>query len=264
MRQVLKPYYQELGLEEVPNPTTYAASFDDQMEVVIEEKVPIFSFTFGIPNAKWIKRLKEAAIITIGTATHLKEAMELEKEGIDLIVAQGSEAGGHRGTFIGSEKEALIKASTLIPELVHAVNIPVIAAGGIMEGRGIHAMLSLGAQAVQMGTAFLTAAECPIHAGYKDVLLNLDDDQTALTRAFSGRFARGIRNRFLEEMEPYETQIPDYPIQNALTSPLRKAASKQNRLEFMSLWAGQGGALCQKKKVKDLIEQWVKEINACV
>ncbi len=262
MLQTLTPYFHKLGLKNVPNPSKYAPTFDEQMEVIIEEKVPIFSFTFGIPSEKWIKRLKKAGIVIIGTATHIKEAIELEKQGIDCIVGQGSEAGGHRGTFIGSEKEALIGTFALIPQIIDRVNIPVIAAGGIMNSKGIYAALSLGAQAAQIGTAFLTSDECPIHTDYKNLLLNLDEDQTVLTRAFSGRLARSIRNRFLDEMKIYEDQILDYPIQNALTSPLRKAASEQGALEFMSLWAGQGAPLCQKKKAKDFIDQWVKEINA--
>lgn len=262
VREIMRPYFQELGLKDVPNPTAYAPSFEEQMEAVIEKRVPVFSFTFGIPDNKWIKRLKEAGIVTMGTATHLDEGIELKQAGIDFVVAQGKEAGGHRGTFLGPEKEALIATADLTAQLTTHLTVPVIAAGGIMDERGIARALKSGVHGVQMGTAFLTAEECPIHPGYKELLLNQKADQTELTRAFSGRFARGIRNRFLEEMRAYENVIPDYPIQNAITAPLRKAAAEKNQLEFFSLWAGQSAALCQQKKAKDLIKGWVEKLNA--
>jgi len=192
--------------------------------------------------------------VTIGTATHLAEAIELEKRGVDFIVAQGGEAGGHRGTFIGREEEALLSTKELIKAFKESIKTPLIAAGGIMNREGIQEAMRRGVYGVQMGTAFLTAKECPIHTKYREIiLLTQKKDNTELTRAFSGRLARGIRNRFLTEMK--DVPVPDYPIQNALTRNLRQAAAQQNREEFMSLWAGQKAYLCQDKTASDLIQE---------
>lgn len=255
---LMSSYFEGLGLDPI-NPHDYAPSFEEQMAVVIEEKVPVFSFTFGIPESHYLEKLKANGTWMIGTATHLQEALELENRGVDFITLQGSEAGGHRGTFLGREEDALIPIRELAFEVKSKLATPCIAAGGIMEGRGIQEALEWGVCGVQMGTAFLTAKECPIHPKYREILLNQDQDNTALTRAFSGRLARSIRNRFLDEMEEWKDQIPDYPIQNALTQPLRQAAAQQNQPELMSLWAGQKAMLCQDKSVADLIEEWISE-----
>lgn len=249
-KRAMQPYFEELGVS-MEAPASYAPSFDEQMAVVIEEKVPVFSFTFGIPGEKWLKRLKGEGIVLIGTATHLKEALELEKRGVDFVVAQGKEAGGHRGTFMGKEEDGLYSTQKLVQELKKHVKRPIIAAGGIMNREDVARAMEWGACAVQMGTAFLTTEECPIHPKYREVLLEQEKDNTRLTRAFSGRLARGIRNRFLEEMEAID--VPDYPIQNALTRPLRQAASVQSRTEFMSLWAGESAFHCKQQSVTSLI-----------
>ncbi|WP_420420638.1 NAD(P)H-dependent flavin oxidoreductase [Simkania sp.] len=225
--------------------------FEEQMSVVIEEKVPVFSFTFGIPEEKWLRQLKGEGTVLIGTATHLEEALALEQSGVDFIVAQGKEAGGHRGTFIGKEEDALDSTEVLVKELKRHVQTPIIAAGGVMNREDVKQALEWGACAVQMGTAFLTTQECPIHPKYRQILLAQEEDNTRLTRAFSGRLARGVRNRFLDEME--RINVPDYPIQNALTRPIRQAASAQARTEFMSLWAGERAFLCQQQSVASLI-----------
>jgi nitronate monooxygenase len=233
----------------------YAPSFEEQMAVILEEKIAVFSFTFGIPAEIWIKKLKENGVILMGTATTLSEATLLEKRGIDAIVAQGSEAGGHRGTFIGKAEDALIKLSDLVPDLIHHTKIPIIAAGGIMDAKGISAALALGASAVQLGTVFLTCTESGIHPSYKQELLNTMQDSTTLTRVFSGKLARGINNKFISRMKLHETTILDYPIQNALTVPMRKEAAKKNSTDFMSMWAGQSAYLCENLSVAELIKK---------
>lgn len=233
----------------------FAPSFDEQMDSIIEEKVPIFSFTFGIPSEYWIRRLKKNGIILIGTATTLEEAKLLELHDIDVIVAQGSEAGGHRGTFIGKAEDALMHNSSLVSLLVEHVKRPIVSAGGIMLAKDIVAALSLGAAGVQMGTAFLSCFESSIHPLYKKLLLNLSKDETTLTRAFSGKLARGITNQFILNMQKYEETILDYPIQNALTTSMRSQAAKNNRTEYMSLWAGQAAHLCKEITVAQLIEE---------
>jgi len=240
---------------------TYSESFEEQIKVVFEEEVPIFSFTFGVLNAKWIKRLRSNNTILIGMATTLPEAQMLEKAGVDMLIAQGSEAGGHRGTFLGREEDALIGLFSLIPQCVEQLKIPVIAAGGIMNGRDIVAAIALGAAGVQMGTAFLSCYESGIHEKYKKVLLTQEQDNTILTRAFSGKLARGIRNKFINCMQTRKSTILDYPIQNALTNSMRQKAKETDSTDFMSMWAGQAAPLCRDISAGKLIAQLIDETN---
>ena len=240
----------------------YAHSFAEQMNVIIEEKVPIFSFTFGVLSASQLEILKQNKIILIGTATSLKEAQLLEEIGVDAIVAQGNEAGGHRGTFLDKAENGLIDLSSLISVLVENIKTPIIAAGGIMNATGIITPLSLGAAAVQMGTAFLCCTESGISPLYKKILLNTSHDNTTLTRAFSGKLARGIVNKFITRMQLHEKNILDYPIQNALTSSMRKEAYKQNNADFISMWAGQAAYLCKTLSAAQLIEELNSQVIA--
>lgn len=249
-----------IGIEPVTEP--YAASFEEQINVLIEEKIPVFSYAFGLLDSKWISKFKKNHTILIGTATTLAEACVLQESGIDAIVAQGSEAGGHRGTFIGKAEDGLIGLFSLLPQLVDQLDIPIIAAGGIMDGRAIIAALDLGAESVQMGTAFLSCFESGIPDVYKHTLLTQQQDNTVLTRAFSGKLARGIRNQFIERMDARKINILDYPIQNALTSMMRKKAREQNNIDFMSMWAGQSVPLCRSISAKDLIGALVFEAEA--
>lgn len=242
-----------LKLKEVGPP--YVPNFEDQMEVVLEEEIPIFSFTFGIPDESWIDQLKANGVILIGTATTLPEGQMLMEQGIDIIVAQGKEAGGHRGSFLGAVKDSLVSLSDLVRQLVDEVEVPVVAAGGIMDARDIFSALSLGALGVQMGTAFLSCPESGIHPDYKKALLTMKSDETVLTRAFSGKFARGIKNKFIERMSKHENEILPYPIQHALTLEMRKVAQQQNNIEFMSMWAGQAAFKSQGLPIAELIER---------
>jgi nitronate monooxygenase len=192
----------------------------------------------------------------IGTATTVDEAIALEKAQVDAIVAQGSEAGGHRATFGSDFDSGMIGTISLVPQVVDAVTVPVIASGGIMDGRGIAAALALGASAVQMGTAFLTCDEAGVPEVYKKVILQAREHETRLTRAFSGRPARGIVNRFMTEFDAIDASgsILPFPLQNDLTRPLRSAAAKQGRAEFLSLWAGQGVRLAQRRMAAQFVE----------
>lgn len=251
----------ELNYKTQPVPAPYAPDFEEQMQVIIEEKVPVFSFIFGLLSETWIAKLKKNKAIIIGTATNVSEAILLEKSGIDMIVAQGSEAGGHRGTFIGDKEAGLIGLFSLLPQLVSQLKIPVIAAGGIMNGKGIAAAHLLGASAVQMGTAFLSCTESEISTKYKQLLLETKKDNTVLTSAFSGRFARGIRNKFIERMSGPIEQILPFPIQNAMTRGMRNEAGKQHCTDFMSLWAGQSAHLCREIPVAKLMRELVDECS---
>ncbi len=233
-------------------------NYNEQIAVVLEEGVDIISFTFGIPCDTEIETFKKRGITTMGTATHVLEGILLEEIGIDVVVAQGMEAGGHRGTFIGTAEQGLWSLMTLIPVLVDQIQIPVVAAGGIMDGRGIAAAHHLGAAGVQMGTAFLTTPESGAHPMYKRALLDNTEMSTVLTKVFSGKLARGLNNRFIAELSEAADQLPGYPIQNALTRDIRRAAAEHDMPELMSLWAGTGCALCQSKPVAELMRQWLE------
>ncbi|MGJ7922401.1 NAD(P)H-dependent flavin oxidoreductase [Neobacillus sp. LXY-4] len=260
----LQPIREQLNVSEtlsieIPEPKNGFIAFKEQIEVVIDEKVSICSFTFGIPSSEVIDLLKQHNIILIGTATTVREAVEIEKIGMDMVVVQGSEAGGHRGNFLDGSQNSLVGLMSLIPQVVDRVNIPVIAAGGIMDGRGLLASLCLGAQAVQMGTAFLTCIESGAHNVYKEAILKSHEDQTVLTRAFSGKWARGINNQFIQNTEEHQHTFPEFPVQNTLTQSIRKAAASQNNQEFMSLWSGQSPRLAKIQTVESLIHQMIDE-----
>lgn len=261
--RLLNRYREELNIQaekvELPSVEIAFHSYMQQIQVVIEEKVPICSFTFGLPAADIVALLKGHGIISIGTATTLAEALVIEGAGMDMVVVQGSEAGGHRGNFISDHEDSLIGIMSLIPQVADNVNIPIIAAGGIMDGRGLMASLSLGASAVQMGTAFLTCEESGAHSLHKEAIIDSKDGDTTFTRAFSGKWARGVKNKYIREMEEYEETIPNFPVQNALTQSIRKASANQNNKEYMSLWAGQNANLAKIEKVEELIQRVINE-----
>lgn len=260
----LGPYFAELG---IPAPTSAPSSttrFDEQLSASLETGASCFSFTFGLLSSDVVAKIKAREMFLIGTATTVEEAVQLEKLGANAIVTQGSEAGGHRGTFATNFAQGMIGTMALVPQVANAVRVPVIASGGIMDGRGIVAALALGAQAVQMGTAFLTCEEAGVPDVYKAAILKAREDQTRITRAFSGRPARGIVNRFMTEMEQYEDSVPDFPIQNSLTRPLRTAAAKQGHAELLSLWAGQGVRLARRQSAAELIERLTREMNEVI
>ena len=256
---LLGQYRKELGIEAPEKISSFAESFEEQLEVVLEERVPVFSFTFGSLGPELIGQLKQNDATIVGTATTVREGLRLEEDGVDMVVAQGSEAGGHRGTFLGDFKDALIGTMSLVPQMVDALSIPVIASGGIMDGRGLAAALVLGAKAIQMGTAFLVCEESGAHPEFKRAVLEAAEDETAVTHAFSGRAARGLKNRFLIEMGEHEKELPPFPVQNALTKDVRAAAQRQDRPEFMSLWAGQAVRLARPTKAAELVGSVVQE-----
>jgi nitronate monooxygenase len=262
MVERLTAYHLELGLPppSIPAPALSAQeAFERQVDAVIESGAPVFTFTFGIPSSATLRRFKGKGVMVIGTATTVEEAIALELAGVDAIVAQGSEAGGHRGTFNGPFEAALIGTMALVPQMVDAVSIPVIASGGIMDGRGIVAAQALGASAAQLGTAFLTTDESGIAEAYKTLLLSAREDETAITRAFSGRHARGIVNRAMREIDAAAYEIPPYPIQNALTRPMRTAAASAGKTEYLSLFAGQAPRLARRLPAGELVRRLVDE-----
>lgn len=238
-RALLEPYRTALGLKDLKiADTNETTDFNEKIDTVIKYNVPIVSFTFGIPTKVTIEKLKSHNITLIGTATNLEEALLNELHGMDAVVLQGSEAGGHRGYFT-NDKDTMIGLMAFIPEVVDELNIPVIAAGGIVDSRGIKAAHALGAQGVQIGSLFLNTNESLAPTTHKQ-LITKEIDNTVLTKVFSGKTARGINNTFIEEMKSYEDELPDYPLQNQLTSPIRKEAGLQKETSFLSLWKGQG------------------------
>jgi nitronate monooxygenase len=260
--QRLAPFKREAGLDPAALPPRFCEDNRAQWDAVLEAKPPVVSFAFDLLDARTIALFKSAGSVVISTATTAAEAKACEAAGVDFVCAQGFEAGGHRGTFLGDFENSSIGLMALVPRMVDAVDIPVIAAGGIMDGRGIAAAFALGADAVQLGTAFLTCAESGIHPEYKQRLLSAADDGTRLTRTFSGRHARGLINEFMERMRPYEQDVPAYPVQNALTADLRQAAIKQNRMEYYSMWAGQGAGMSRALPAAELLAKLVEETRS--
>ena len=256
---LLNSFRVELGLAPSPEVAPPADRFAEGLAVVLEERVPVFSFTFGIPPVADLRRLRDNGTVVLGTATTVAEGMQLDAAGVDAIVGQGSEAGGHRGTFAGDFERGLVGTMALVPQLVDSVSVPVIAAGGIMDGRGVVAALALGAVGVQMGTAFLVTQESGAHMKHKAAILASGEDNTTITRVFSGKPARALANRFTEELRAAEDDVAPYPVQNALTQDIRRTAAQQNRPEFLSLWSGQAPRLARPLAAAELVRTLVEE-----
>ncbi len=257
----LAPFRAEVGLAAAA--PAAGQPFREQLRVVLEERVPVFSFTFGALAPEDVAALARNGAIVMGTATSVREARALEATGVHAVVAQGAEAGGHRGTFLGPVEGGLAGTLALVPQLVDAVRIPVVAAGGIMDGRGIAAALALGAAAAALGTAFLPCPESGASRPYKEAILaRRDADETTLTRAFSGRWARGLRNRFTEALAA--APVLPYPLQNAMTADLRREAAKAGKTDLLSLWAGQGVPLARALPAAELFRALVRETEAAI
>ncbi|ATQ73908.1 2-nitropropane dioxygenase [Massilia violaceinigra] len=258
---LLQPYFTELGLPIPQRPERFAPPYAEQIEAVLEVRPAVLSFVFGIPSHSVLERCRELGIVTLGAATTVDEAIALEQAGVDMIVATGFEAGGHRVSFLRGAEESLSGTFSLIPQVVDAVRIPVIAAGGIADARGIAAALALGAQGVQIGTAFLACEESNADAIHRKMLFSPDARYTGLTRVFSGRLARGIRNRLMNELQPHAARIPQYPVQNWFTGIMKKAAGAQERSDLMSLWCGQSAPLLTHRDARSLMAALVEETS---
>ncbi len=259
MLTLLSEIHKSLGLPAPVLPPPTPDPFPAQFEAVFEAAPTVFSFTFGAPSLAHTRRLKSQGIAAIGTATTLEEALVLEKRGVSAIVAQGAEAGAHRGTFLGPFESAMLPTLDLVRAIRDAVSLPVIASGGLMDGRDIANALAEGACAVQLGTAFLACPEAATSAPYRHALLTAGRDTTVITRAFSGRPARGLRNTFIDLLAGHEDQILPFPLQNALTRPMRTAAAKAGEPGYLSLWAGQGVARIRSFPAAELVERLVEE-----
>jgi nitronate monooxygenase len=260
----LAPLEKHLAALGVPRPKYQQHSptrFEDQARVLLDAKVPVFSFIFGIPPKDILDECRTNRIVTIGTATTPDEAAALQEAGVDAIVASGFEAGGHRGSFLGVAEDSLTGTMSLVPQVVDIVDVPVIAAGGIGDARGVIAALALGAEAVQIGTAFLACEESGASRIHREVLRGKKAGHTALTKGFTGRLARGIRNRLLEELNQKETEILPYPLQRGLVRNLSLAADAAGRADLLPLWAGQSANLSNCTDASAFLRSLVEEVS---
>ena len=264
MQEALAPWRERLGLGE-PQPLRRPGfGFDDQLAVVLEERPEVFSFTFGIPPAEAMGALREADITVLGTATTAREAEELVEAGCDAVVAQGSEAGGHRGTFAGPFEEGLIPTDQLVAQLVERVSVPVVAAGGIMDGTRIAAVMELGAAGAQLGTAYMATDESGAPPPYKRSLLEANGEQTTVTRAFTGRPLRGLRTELVDELESSEVEIPPYPLQALVLAELRAAGLEQDQLDVVGRLTGEGVGELREGPAAELTRSLIAETEAAL
>jgi nitronate monooxygenase len=263
-RETLAPYYRELGIDPAaPVPSSNRAAFDSAFCDVVEEIKPkVVSFHFGLPEPGLLKRVKAAGAVVLSSATTAAEARWLEAHGADVIIAQGYEAGGHRGMFLTDDIAAQVGTFALIPQVVDAVKVPVIAAGGITDARGIAAAFALGAAGVQIGSAYLWSPEAKISAAHRAALKEAPSDSTAVTNLMTGRPARGIVNRVMREIGPISDVAPEFPLAAGALAPLRAKAEAQGSGDFSPMWAGQAAALGRAVPAGELTRKLAAEALA--
>jgi nitronate monooxygenase len=247
----LAPLYEQVGVAAPPQPERFAARFEDQAAAVLEVRPAAFSFVFGVPDERVLAGFRDGGVVTLGTATTPDEAVALDEAGIDVIVASGAEAGGHRGAFLASAEDSLFGTLPLVRVAVEEVRAPVIAAGGIADAGGIVAALALGAEGVQIGTAFLATDESGTTSEHKGALLDGGARRTTLTRALSGRLARGIPNELVSQLTA-DGGIEPYPYQSYLLAPVLAAARAQGRTDVVAMWSGQATPLLEHRSATTL------------
>jgi nitronate monooxygenase len=263
-RRRLSAYYVELGLDpDAPPPRAVRAPFDEAMcDVMLEYRPEIISFHFGLPDASLLTRVKATGAKILSSATSVAEARWLEERGCDAIVAQGFEAGGHRGMFLTGDASRQVGTMALVPQMVDAVRVPVVASGGIADARGIAAAFALGAAAVQLGTAYLFCPEATISTVHRQALHAAADDATVVTNVLSGRPARGIANRFIREVGPISDQAPPFPLASGPLLPLRAKAEASGSGDFSPLWSGQAAPLGRELPAGELTKRLAREALA--
>jgi len=258
-RKRLRPFYAQAGLSEIPRDVSkpLLTFTEEKLELLLDIKPPLVSFHFGLPEPSAIELLKAAGCRILCSATTTAEAIALEQAGVDLVVAQGWEAGGHRGSFEVNHEDHGIGTMALVPQIADVVNIPVIAAGGIADGRGVAAAFMLGASGVQMGTAFLSCPEASVSDVHLEAIRNAKDDDTRLTKAFSGRPARARTNNYMQSMAAQRHPLPDFPTMYTLSGPLM--AASDDTLDFRCLLYGQAAALNREMPAAELVQALVTE-----
>lgn len=261
-RLQLHPAYQSHGIDPatVGSGAGRAPFSEESLALMGQFKPAVVSFHFGLPKPEWVQQLKAWGIQIWSSATTVQEAQWLERHGADAIIAQGLEAGGHRGMFLTDDLSTQVGTLSLLPQIVKAVKLPVIAAGGISSGAAVKAAQSLGACAVQVGTAFLTSHEATTSALHRQALMSESARHTALTNLFSGRPARGIVNKFMQDWGPLNPDVPDFPLATAAVAPLRAAAEAQGSGDYSPLWSGQNASDCEALPAADiahkLLQAW--------
>ncbi len=260
-RNSLAPYYAELGLDpnmSIPSPQRTPFT-DEHCDMVVEIKPKVASFHFGLPEPRLLKRVKDAGCVVISSATTVLEARYLEAHGADIIIAQGMEAGGHRGMFLTQDMRTQVGTFVLLPLIADAVKVPVVAAGGIMDGRGIAAAFALGASAVQIGTAFLHCPESKVSKPHRAALKTALPEETVLTNVITGKLARGIRNRVMMEQGPVSEWLPQFPLPANALAPLRAKAEANGSGDFSPLWSGAATSIGRAMPAGDLVKLLVSE-----
>jgi len=259
---LFKPYFDELGIDLPEKPAPFKSRFENQVEVILHQKPPVFSFMFGIPSADILEQCRRLGIVTVGAATTLDEAIALESAGVDLIIASGFEAGGHRPSFLAPAESSTTGAFVLLQLIKEKVKTPVIAAGGIANGKGVAAALALGADAAQIGTAFLATDESNATAIHKQILFSDAAKYTTLSRAFTGRLGRGITSRIAKDLVHKEKDFLPFPLQTQFMSHLRKEASEQEKWDMILFWGGQIAPILKHKKAAELMKSILEETTA--
>ena len=260
-KALFKPYYTQLGVDfDAPTPVSSRAPFDEATCLLVEELRPqVVSFHFGLPSPEWVVRVKNSGAKILSSATTVEEAQWLERNGCDAIIAMGLEAGGHRGMFLSSELNTQLGTLALVPQIVDAVSVPVIAAGGIADARGIAAAFALGASAVQIGTAYLFCPQAKLAQPHYRALREAGSSDTALTNLFTGRPARGIVNRVMRELGPINPLAPAFPLAGGVLLPLKAKSEPTGSGDFINLWAGQSFALSPGRRAElssNALTQW--------
>lgn len=265
-REALAPYYDELGVD----PASIASGpgrlpFNDEAAALVEEFRPaVVSFHFGLPQPDLLERVRRSGAKILSSATTLDEALWLQERGVDAVIAQGLEAGGHRGHFLDDDLSRQLGIFALLPQLVDALDVPVIAAGGISDARGVAAAMALGAAGVQVGSAYLLCPEATTSVLHRAALQSPAARHTALTNLFSGRPARGIVNRLMRELGPLSTQAPAFPLATAAIAPLRAAAEARGSGDFSPLWAGQNVARCRPMPAAELTRELAQGLGCSI
>ncbi|MCW3118562.1 MAG: nitronate monooxygenase [Chitinophagaceae bacterium] len=261
-QSLFKPYFDELGIGLPEKPAPFKSRFENQVEVILYQRPPAFSFTFGVPSADILERCRRLGIVTIGAATTPDEAIILESAGVDMIIASGFEAGGHRPSFLAPAESSTTGTFVLLQLIKEKVKIPVIAAGGIANGKAVAAALALGADAAQIGTAFLATDESNATAIHKQMLFSDAAKFTTLSRAFTGRLGRGITSRIAKDLIHKENRFLPFPLQTQFMSHLRKAAIEQEKWDMILFWGGQIAPMLKHTKAAELMKSILEETTA--
>jgi nitronate monooxygenase len=261
-QQLFKPYFDEAGIALPDKPAPFKSLFENQVEVILYQKPPVFSFMFGIPSADILEQCRRLGIVTSGAATTLDEAVALESAGVDMIIASGFEAGGHRPSFLASAESSMVGTFVLVQLIKEKVKTPVIAAGGIANGKGVAAALLLGADAAQIGTAFLATDESNVAAIHRQMLFSDASKYTSLSRAFTGRLGRGITSRIAKDLFNQEKSFLPFPLQRQFMSPLNAAANEQKKWDMILFWGGQISPILKHKKAGELMKSIVEETTS--